>query len=278
MKDKQTFEYDETYYENLEDWTRVSFPVISELCLANSPRFAERGLDLGSGKGVYYTVLKKFCRDVAAVDISQDSLKDVRNMGHSGAVCADASLLPFKDDSFDYVFSTEVLEHIDNYRNLIQESFRILTQGGKVFFTTTAYSRYGYRFFQASIKDIYLRRMKIGKFLKSARNYIAGFKDRQSYQAFIMEEIFEPLGGHYHGFFGPKIADDFTSAGYSDVQFGCFHAENPIKLLAGGKIRPNVSMTKKIFLFPFAVSIRTLNYIIPKLGGYKSNIYISAVK
>ncbi|NQS97199.1 MAG: class I SAM-dependent methyltransferase [candidate division Zixibacteria bacterium] len=278
MREKPTFEYDEAYYENLEEWTKASFPVISKLCLQHSPLSAERGLDLGAGKGIYHTVLKNFCRNVAAMDISQDSLQNIRSIGYSGAICADASVLPFKDESFDYIFSTEVLEHIQDYRTLINESFRILISGGKVFFTTTAYSRYGYRFFQASIKDIYLRRMKIAQFLKSAKNYIGGFKNPAIYQAFIMDEIFEPLGGHYHGFFAPKLADDFASAGFSDVHFGCFRAENPLKLLAGGNIRPDVSLFRKIFFSPFAISIKTLNYIIPKLGGYNSNIFISAVK
>lgn len=43
---------------------------------------------------------------------------------------------PFKDNSYDKITSLEVIEHLDNPKNLIDESFRILKRGGVLFLTT----------------------------------------------------------------------------------------------------------------------------------------------
>lgn len=47
----------------------------------------------------------------------------------------DLTNLSFKDDSFDHVLSFDCFEHIPNYPKAISESFRILTNGGTIFFS-----------------------------------------------------------------------------------------------------------------------------------------------
>ncbi len=44
--------------------------------------------------------------------------------------------LPFKDNSFDYVISDQVLEHIENPKKAISESFRVLKNDGIAVHTT----------------------------------------------------------------------------------------------------------------------------------------------
>ncbi len=48
--------------------------------------------------------------------------------------------LPYKDDAFDYVVSTEVLEHLQNPFRAIQEFSRVTRPGGTVVLTTPNYT------------------------------------------------------------------------------------------------------------------------------------------
>lgn len=278
IKPKQEFFYDNTYFAELEGWTKLSFPVISWLCLKYAPPEAEKGLDLGCGRGVYLGALQKFCRYVFGLDISFESLKASKGCGYAGFALAEAVKMPFADDSLDYVFSTEVLEHIENYRGMINEISRILRKNGRVFVTTTSYTRYGYKFFQSAVKDIYLRRIDSKRFIKSAFNYFAGFTNEKRRRNFIMKEIFMQTGGHFHGFCPIKLFDEFMHAGFSIIRTGYFRVENPIKLLSSGNIRPDTHLGKKLLLLPFAPLIKILNFLILKLGGYRSNIFIAAEK
>ena len=48
----------------------------------------------------------------------------------------DGKVLPFKDCSFDNVFSSEVIEHIDNLDEILDEINRVLKPNGKFMLTT----------------------------------------------------------------------------------------------------------------------------------------------
>lgn len=47
----------------------------------------------------------------------------------------DGTTMPFKDNSFDCILSTEVLEHCLDFETYIQENLRVLKPGGCLFFT-----------------------------------------------------------------------------------------------------------------------------------------------
>jgi SAM-dependent methyltransferase len=58
-------------------------------------------------------------------------LGSVRN----GVRCEDLQILTFDDDSFDYILSFDVLEHVPNYRLAIAEMARVLRPGGQLLLT-----------------------------------------------------------------------------------------------------------------------------------------------
>lgn len=68
------------------------------------------------------------CVDYIGVDLS----------GQRGYVdvIADAHLLPFRDGAFDVVISTEVLEHVRDWRSVVDEIKRVLRVGGLLVVTT----------------------------------------------------------------------------------------------------------------------------------------------
>jgi len=51
-------------------------------------------------------------------------------------VVANASVLPFRDESFDVVISTETLEHVKDWHTVVAELKRVLKQRGLLVVTT----------------------------------------------------------------------------------------------------------------------------------------------
>jgi ubiquinone/menaquinone biosynthesis C-methylase UbiE len=96
-------------YENF-DWKLLTEEVLKDkitIILQSIPKDVKTILDVGCGNGVITNVLSEYF-DVTGIDRSEAALKFVKTK----RVKADTSDLPFVDDSFDLVFSSEVLEHI----------------------------------------------------------------------------------------------------------------------------------------------------------------------
>jgi len=99
-------------------------------------------LDIGCGSG-RHTCAAYQCRKATAigVDLNFDDLNEARGrlqlhdrLGqHGGGTwalsAADVINLPFKDDYFDLVICSEVLEHILSHRSAIREIVRVLQPG-----------------------------------------------------------------------------------------------------------------------------------------------------
>lgn len=84
-------------------------------------------IDVGAGEIPY----KKFFNKCQY--ITQDIVNNPQ--GSIDYVC-DAIKIPVKDNSFDYIICTQVLEHVKEPHLVIKEMYRLLKRGGKVFLTT----------------------------------------------------------------------------------------------------------------------------------------------
>ena len=85
-------------------------------------------LDVGCGEGVTTKYLKKkyIVSDVHFLDISKKIISDNFDISESMlSLCADSHFLPYKDDSFDFVISTEVLEHLESPKESLLELRRV---------------------------------------------------------------------------------------------------------------------------------------------------------
>ena len=93
----------------------------------------QRGLDIGCGTGTFLSFLSGRNSELYGTDISKRMLK-VAGRKHMDAefIRGSALALPFKDASFDAVFSTMMMHHLTHSERekAIAEVRRVLTPGG----------------------------------------------------------------------------------------------------------------------------------------------------
>ena len=82
-----------------------------------------RVLEIGAGDGVQTSALREIFDEVQPVDIAPSGLVE-------GLVVADVTDLPFDDDQFDLIFSSNVLEHVEDIDAGLIELRRVLAPGG----------------------------------------------------------------------------------------------------------------------------------------------------
>jgi ubiquinone/menaquinone biosynthesis C-methylase UbiE len=134
----------EVYYELWKDFDKKEYYQNTLAIL--SERFAKNGildtnynhvLDDGCGSGRYSLALKemKGVIKVTGVDISHNSIEFANKMKASKASVefkqGSVLELPFKDETFDFVFSNGVLHHTTDTIKGLKEIYRVLQKGGK---------------------------------------------------------------------------------------------------------------------------------------------------
>ena len=89
-------------------------------------------LDAGCGNFHYADILKKTSEKIICLDITnpgKDLIQD--NMFFLGSI----EKLPFKNNTFDFIYCFSVLQFIDNDQAAIKEFYRVLKPGGKLLLT-----------------------------------------------------------------------------------------------------------------------------------------------
>lgn len=100
-----------------------------------------RVLDIGCGGGILTEEFARLNCQVTGIDISAESIQVAREHAQAGALSIDyrlgsATQLEFDDSWFDVVSCCDVLEHLNNWQQVIAEAARVLKGGGLFFFDT----------------------------------------------------------------------------------------------------------------------------------------------
>lgn len=91
-------------------------------------------LDVGCGTGLFS---RDFCRNntVYGIDFAKEMASLARGNGLFSAI-ASGNQIPFKSHRFDLVISVGVLQCMEDPRFILQEMFRMLAPGGRIFVMT----------------------------------------------------------------------------------------------------------------------------------------------
>ncbi len=98
-----------------------NFQQTKEVVRYSSKYIKGRTLDLGAGSGKYQNIIKVNAFEYVAFDmVPKENIDVVGNILN----------LPFENNSFDTIISTEVLEHVERPWTMIKEIQRVLKKGG----------------------------------------------------------------------------------------------------------------------------------------------------
>jgi SAM-dependent methyltransferase len=87
-----------------------------------------RVLEIGAGTGWQARRLAAAGFDVTAIDVADSNYRSARVWP---IIDYDGQRIPAEDASFDVVFSSNVLEHVDDLRRFLPETARVLRPGGR---------------------------------------------------------------------------------------------------------------------------------------------------
>jgi 2-polyprenyl-3-methyl-5-hydroxy-6-metoxy-1,4-benzoquinol methylase len=127
------------YFEKLKGETAHENRRLHEKIKSIVPSRTRNILDVGCGSG---WVAAHFCKkniEVVSMDVSLSNatkvLKKYPDKNHF-AVNADVYHLPFKDESFDCIIASEIIEHVPDPKLFIQNLFGLLNKDGTLIITT----------------------------------------------------------------------------------------------------------------------------------------------
>ncbi len=91
------------------------------------PRPEEKILDLGCSQGFYVKELEKYTKGIFGVDNDRCAIEKTVS---SKTKYGDALKLDFKENTFDKIYSLNVIEHIPDLEKFFSEINRVLKPGG----------------------------------------------------------------------------------------------------------------------------------------------------
>jgi ubiquinone/menaquinone biosynthesis C-methylase UbiE len=90
-------------------------------------------LEIGCSSGQLMKMLEKAeYKNVIGIDMSEEAIRTCRTNGVRNVVRMDGSELGFKENSFDLLIASDVLEHISDDSKAVSDWRRVLKKGGDI--------------------------------------------------------------------------------------------------------------------------------------------------
>ncbi|MCY4726192.1 class I SAM-dependent methyltransferase [Nocardioides sp. STR2] len=93
-------------------------------------------LDVGGGPGYFADAFARAGATYFSIDVDSDLADE---SGRSRRVVGTGAQLPFRDEAFDVVYSSNVLEHVSEPWTVAEEMLRVLRPGGMAFISYTVW-------------------------------------------------------------------------------------------------------------------------------------------
>jgi len=127
------------YFEERTGATEHDERRVHEYIISHVDKDNKSILDVGAGSA---WVAKHFVTNevtVTSLDISKanvDMAKKIITSNHHSQIVADSFKLPFKNNSYDIVIASEIIEHVIDPQEFVNELFRVVKGKGKLIITT----------------------------------------------------------------------------------------------------------------------------------------------
>jgi len=108
-----------------------------------NPRKGEKTLDAGCGPGISSMYLAKIGLHMYGADLSNEKIENAKRISKKLNINVKFSTisitqLPYEDEMFDKLICTEVLEHVENDRQVMKELTRVLRNNGSFILSVPA--------------------------------------------------------------------------------------------------------------------------------------------
>lgn len=223
-------------------------------------------LDVGSGGGYFTNILCKKSSKVISLDMSLINAKNARNsinMQNVYFVIGDATRLPFKNNVYDKILATEIIEHIENDNIFLKECERILKNKGSIVITTPCTN--------PTISLDWIRR-KSGVNFQTDFGHVRGGYTRNTLQDLLAEANLEILRIGYFSQFFAELGKILTYLGRT--------AQSEGNNWTNGKSQTKIVTSKSFkiykFFFPLLYQFSKLDKLLYMLKGH--HIIIKASK
>lgn len=131
-------EYCNHQHTNPNPWLLIERPIFRKLIdnLKN-----ERILDVGCGGGILLKELvsgNKFIKEAVGIDLSQEMLMLAQKNNKNRKIkliLANMKKIPFKDEYFNLIVSTNALDCVEDIEQVLRELFRVLKKDGGIIFS-----------------------------------------------------------------------------------------------------------------------------------------------
>lgn len=202
------YNYNVAYFEKgMNGWHKQSYHVITSKFKETLKDISNKSkiLDFGCGDGFYGGFLKMYANSLYGMDIS-DSIEASKNLtNYTGFYQNDLGKQITHALKYDILFSSEVIEHVEDYQTFIKNASHLLNNHGTIFLTTTTFS--------CSL-PIYLTsnimRIKLKEIILFVKGWMGDYNSRTSF----LKNIWGWTKGHHHGFSKKQLAKAFMDNGF----------------------------------------------------------------
>jgi len=246
------YDYNKKYFATgMTGWHAASSQIIaSSLVKHIGPHQFKKGLDVGCGNGFYGRLLKNYADELSGMDIVDCLTDSPDEESYERFILANGDEAKRLTGQFDFIFCSEVIEHVENDQEFFQKLHQMLAPGGVLFLTTTTYPCY---------LPIYLTRHPRQWSAGDIGCFFLGWMGSERHRKLFVVTLWEWTKGHYHGFSKRMMRNLAVRTGFQVEALDYFHAESIIDT--------------KFFLNPFRnLPCRKLLLPVLRLGGYLGSV------
>lgn len=188
---------------------RLSELTLIEEILKNTVPAGAKILEIGAGTGWQARELAARGYEVSAIDIPTSNHGQARIWP---IIDFDGRFIPFPDHSFDIVYSSNVLEHVEDIKTLNTEIARVLRGGGTAihYVPTSAWRAWSLAVFYPALLRDGFRRMRINLATRRADGTapaVSPHRSSSTGQRSLLAKILRRIVPHAHGAVGTCISE-----------------------------------------------------------------------